>query len=48
MVGLTLEGGTNFGGWDQGVKVGTLGRQNERNRSYVRLAHTSIIGLCFR
>ena len=31
----------------QGVKVGTLGRQNERNSSYVRLAHTSIFGLCF-
>ena len=30
----------------QGVKVGTLGRQNERNSSYVRLAHTSIFGLC--
>ena len=23
----------------QGAKVGTLGRQNERNSSYVRLAH---------
>ena len=32
---------------DQGVKVGTLGRQNERNSSYVRLAHTSLFGLCF-
>ena len=31
----------------QGVKVGSLGRQNERNISYVRLAHTSIFGLCF-
>ena len=31
----------------QGVKVGTLGRQYKRNRSYVRLAHTSIFGLCF-
>ena len=27
----------------QGVKVGTLGGQNERNSSYVRLAHTSIL-----
>ena len=34
-------------GGTQGVKVGTLGRQNERNSSYVRLAHTSIFGLCF-
>ena len=33
--------------YTQGVKVGTLGRQNERNSSYVRLAHTSIFGLCF-
>ena len=32
---------------NQGVKVGTLGRQNERNISYVRLAHTSLFGLCF-
>ena len=31
----------------QGVKVGTLSRQNERKSSYVRLAHTSIFGLCF-
>ena len=31
----------------QGVKVGTFGRQNERNSSYVRLTHTSIFGLCF-
>ena len=31
----------------QGVKVGTLGRQNEKNSSYVRLAHTFIFGLCF-
>ena len=31
----------------QGVKVGMLGRQNESNSSYVRLAHTSIFGLCF-
>ena len=30
----------------QGVKVVMLGRQNERNSSYVRLAHTSIFGLC--
>ena len=30
----------------QGVQVWTLGRQNERNNSYVRLAHTSIFGLC--
>ena len=30
-----------------GVKVGTLGRQNERNICYVRLTHTSIFGLCF-
>ena len=32
---------------DQGVKVVMLGRQNERNSSYVRLAHTSFFGLCF-
>ena len=32
----------------QGVKVGTLGRQNERNRSYVRRDHTSIFGLRFK
>ena len=31
----------------QGVKVVMLGRQNERNSSYVRLGHTSIFGLCF-
>ena len=31
----------------QGVKVGTLDRQIERNSSYVWLAHTSIFGLCF-
>ena len=30
---------------EQGIKVGMLGRQNERNSSYVRLAHTSIFGL---
>ena len=29
----------------QGVKVGTFGRQNESNISYVWLAHTSIFGL---
>ena len=37
-------------GWpcpEQGVQVTMLGRQNERNSSYVRLAHTSIFGLCF-
>ena len=34
-------------GSNQGVKVVTLGRQNDRNSSYVRLAHTSIFGLCF-
>ena len=27
---------------DQGVKVVMLGRQNERNSSYVRLAHTFV------
>ena len=32
---------------DLGAKVGTLGRQNKRNSSYVMLAHTSIFGLCF-
>ena len=31
----------------QGVKVGMLGRQTERNCSFLRLAHTSIFGLCF-
>ena len=30
---------------NQGVKVGTLSRQNEINSSYVRLAYTSIFGL---
>ena len=33
--------------WYQGVKVEMQGRKNERNSSYVRLAHTSIFGLCF-
>ena len=33
---------------NQGTKVGTLGRQNERNSSYVRLAHISISVFCFR
>ena len=31
----------------QGVKARTLSRQNERNFCYVRLALTSIFGLCF-
>ena len=31
----------------QGSKVWTFGRQNERYSSYIRLAHTSIFGLCF-
>ena len=31
----------------QGVKVRSLGTQNERNSSYVRLAQISIFGLCF-
>ena len=31
----------------QGAKVGTLGRKNEINSSYVRQAHTSTFGLCF-
>ena len=31
----------------QGVKARMLGRQNERNFCYVRLALTSIFGLCF-
>ena len=31
----------------QGVKARTLGRQNERNFCYDRLALTSIFGLCF-
>ena len=31
----------------QGVKIETIGRQNERNSGYVRLAHTSMFGLCF-
>ena len=31
----------------QGAKVGTLGRQNERNSSNVWLAYAFIIGLCF-
>ena len=34
-------------GLNQGAKVRTLRRQNERKRSYVWLAHTSIFGLCF-
>ena len=34
--------------YGQGVKVGTLGWQNERNSSCViRLAQTSLFGLCF-
>ena len=32
---------------NQGAKARMLGRQNERNSSYVRLAQTSIFGLCF-
>ena len=31
----------------QEVNVGMLGRQNERKNNYVRLAYTSIFGLCF-
>ena len=31
----------------QGVKVGTLGGQIERNSGYVWLAHTFIFGSCF-
>ena len=31
----------------QGANVVMLGKQNESNSSYVRLAHTSIIGFCF-
>ena len=44
-----MEGSTSiiFFYFLQGVKVGTFGRLNERNSSYVRLAHTSIFGLCF-
>ena len=34
-------------GCNQGVKVGTLGRQNESNLAYFWLALTSIFGLCF-
>ena len=33
--------------FNQGVKARTLGRQNERNFCYARLALTSIFGLCF-
>ena len=29
------------------AKVGMLGRQIDRNSSFVRLAHTSIFGLCY-
>ena len=32
---------------NQGAKARMLGRQNERNSSYVRLAQTSIFGFCF-
>ena len=32
---------------NQGVKVRTLGRQNERNFAYDRLALATIFGLCF-
>ena len=45
MVGLTLSAVGEC--LTQGVKVRTLGRQNVRNISYVRLAHTYIFGLCF-
>ena len=31
----------------QGAKLGMLGRQNERNSSYVRMAYISIFRLCF-
>ena len=34
-------------GRSQGVKARMLGRQNDRNKSYVSLAHTSIFGLFF-
>ena len=34
-------------GPNQGVKARMLGRQNERNFCYVRLALTSIFGVCF-
>ena len=44
MVGLALMTPKTY---DQGAKVGILGRQNERNSSYDRLTHTSIFGLCF-
>ena len=33
--------------FDSGVKVGALGRQNERNVGLGWLALTSIFGLCF-
>ena len=32
---------------NQGAKARMLGRQNERNSSYVSLANTSIFGFCF-
>ena len=35
------------GGYIQGVKVSMLGRQNERNFCFDRLALTSMFGLCF-
>ena len=44
MVGLALMTPKTY---DQGAKVGMLGRQNEWNSSYVRLAHTFIFSLCF-
>ena len=45
MVGLTLSAVGEC--LTQGVKVRTLGRKNERNFCYDRLAFTSIFGLCF-
>ena len=32
--------------WELGAKIETLGGQNERISSYVRMAQTSIFGLC--
>ena len=41
---LFIRSGTE--GKDQGVKVGSLGRQNERNSSYVRFALYLVCVLC--
>ena len=42
-----MEENLDFFIFNQGVQARMLGRQNERNNSYIRLACTSIFGLFF-